>query len=112
MKKCENCEKEHDGTYGSGRFCSSICARSFSTKEKRIEINEAVSKKLTKDKYNGLTKQQFIQRENVEKHASYQRETDITDGCMCSVLPHTYSHSKHKSQLAKLTYTTCYMLGG
>jgi len=78
MKKCENCEKEHDGTYGSGRFCSSICARSFSTKEKRIEINEAVSKKLTKDKYNGLTKQQFIQRENVEKHASYQRETDIT----------------------------------
>ncbi len=29
---CENCGKEHDGSYGSGRFCSEICARSFSTK--------------------------------------------------------------------------------
>lgn len=76
--KCENCKKEHDGTYGSGRFCSATCARGFSTKEKRVEINEAVSKKLSKDKYNGLTKQQFIQRENAEKHASYERETDIT----------------------------------
>ena len=37
--KCENCEEEHDGKYGSGRFCSSKCARSFSTKSKRDEIN-------------------------------------------------------------------------
>ena len=22
---CENCNKEHDGSYGSGRFCSSKC---------------------------------------------------------------------------------------
>ena len=29
---CENCGKEHDGSYGSGRFCSKSCARSFSTK--------------------------------------------------------------------------------
>lgn len=43
---CENCEKEHDGKYGSGRFCSSKCARGFSTKNKRKEINEKVSKKL------------------------------------------------------------------
>lgn len=35
------------GTYGSGRFCSIKCARSFSTKNKRKEINEKVSKKLT-----------------------------------------------------------------
>lgn len=44
--KCENCEKEHDGSYGSGRFCSSKCARGFSTKSKRKEINEKVSKTL------------------------------------------------------------------
>lgn len=48
MKICENCKKEHDGNYGSGRFCSIKCARSFSTKAKRKEINEAVRKKLTK----------------------------------------------------------------
>lgn len=29
---CENCGKEHDGSYGSGRFCSKKCARSYSTK--------------------------------------------------------------------------------
>lgn len=30
--KCENCGKEHDGNYGSGRFCSKVCARQFSSK--------------------------------------------------------------------------------
>jgi len=48
--KCEYCEKEHDGSYGSGRFCDSKCARGFSTKSNRKEINEKVSKKLTKNK--------------------------------------------------------------
>jgi len=41
--KCENCDKKHDGNYGSGRFCSKKCARGFSTKEKRKEINKKVS---------------------------------------------------------------------
>ena len=45
--KCENCEIEHNGDYGSGRFCSSKCARSFSTKKKRKEINEKVSSRLS-----------------------------------------------------------------
>ena len=29
---CENCGKEHDSTYGSGRFCCKKCAKAFSTK--------------------------------------------------------------------------------
>ena len=29
---CENCGKEHSGDFGSGRFCSKKCAKSFSTK--------------------------------------------------------------------------------
>ena len=45
---CENCENKHEGNYGSGRFCSSKCARGFSTKKNRKEINEKVSKTLTK----------------------------------------------------------------
>ena len=45
--KCENCECNHNGEYGSGRFCSSKCARGFSTKSKRKEINEKVRQKLT-----------------------------------------------------------------
>ena len=46
MKICENCGCEHDGTYGSGRFCSRKCARCFSTKGKRSEINDKISKTL------------------------------------------------------------------
>jgi len=37
--KCEYCNTEHDGSYGSGRFCSSKCARGFSTLYKRKDIN-------------------------------------------------------------------------
>ena len=40
--KCENCQREHVGEYGSGRFCSTKCARGFSTKAKRKEINKKV----------------------------------------------------------------------
>lgn len=43
---CENCKIKHDGQYGSGRFCSSKCARGFSTKSKRSEINLKVAKSL------------------------------------------------------------------
>jgi ribosomal protein L24E len=45
---CENCEDKHNGVYGSGRFCSSKCARGFSTKAKRKEINKKVRKPLIK----------------------------------------------------------------
>lgn len=44
--KCESCNVEHNGKYGSGRFCSSKCARGFSTKNKRKEINKKVSEKM------------------------------------------------------------------
>ena len=30
MSKCEFCGNEHDGNYGTGRFCSPTCARKFS----------------------------------------------------------------------------------
>lgn len=47
VNTCEACYLEHDGSYGSGRFCGSKCSRGFSTKAKRKEINEQVSRKLT-----------------------------------------------------------------
>lgn len=38
---CENCGKEHNGEYGSGRFCSKECARAFSTKNIKGQLKEA-----------------------------------------------------------------------
>lgn len=48
MKICEYCNHEHDGNYGTGRFCNSKCSHGFSTKAKRKEINKKVSEKLCK----------------------------------------------------------------
>lgn len=56
---CENCEIENNENYGSGRFCSEKCARGFSTKEKRQEINQKVSKKL-KGKYIPANKRKIL----------------------------------------------------
>jgi hypothetical protein len=48
---CKNCG-EKDGMkysqYSSGEFCSRVCSRSFSTRNKRLEINTKVSKTLLK----------------------------------------------------------------
>lgn len=49
--QCENCKQEHDESYGSGRFCSSKCARGFATKAKRPEISRRVSMTLQKEKH-------------------------------------------------------------
>lgn len=58
--KCEFCNKEHAGTYGSGRFCCISCARSYSSNQHRVETNEKISKTLKKKhsyKYKKVLKQ-------------------------------------------------------
>ena len=45
MSKCEACNSDHDGSFGSGRFCSRSCAN-IRTQTK--EANEKRSKTLTK----------------------------------------------------------------
>lgn len=47
---CKNCnvnESSKYSKYSTGEFCSRVCARSFSSKEKRAEINKKVSESLT-----------------------------------------------------------------
>lgn len=44
--KCEYCSNDHDGSFGSGRFCDNRCAAGFATKNKRSEINKKVSETL------------------------------------------------------------------
>lgn len=46
---CKNCGKEYHGSWAKtvqSDFCSQFCAKSFSSKEKRKEINAKVSQKL------------------------------------------------------------------
>lgn len=47
---CKNCTHKvaiKYSQYSTGEFCSRECARAYSTKNKRVEINKKVSKKLT-----------------------------------------------------------------
>jgi hypothetical protein len=42
MEKCEKCGKVHDCSYGSGRFCCDICARTYSTDHVNRSKNKIV----------------------------------------------------------------------
>lgn len=48
--KCDKCDKEHNGEYASGRFCSEKCARSFATNHNRTLINNKISISMKKAK--------------------------------------------------------------
>lgn len=56
---CETCGKKHDGSYGSGRFCSSECSHSYSAKSnnaKRIQsIKKASEIAIVSGRHNGLS---------------------------------------------------------
>lgn len=46
IKLCEVCGKEHDGTYGSGRFCSYSCKQKYSSKKGSVARAKATKEKL------------------------------------------------------------------
>ena len=49
---CEHCGKEHDGSFGSGRFCSRSCANSRKhSKETKNKISKTLLKRNNKRKY-------------------------------------------------------------
>ena len=50
-KNCDQVEAEKYSKYSSGEFCSRGCARAYSTKAKRKEINKVVSEKLKTKNY-------------------------------------------------------------
>lgn len=71
--QCELCHKEHDGSYGSGRFCSAKCARSFSTKAKRKQINKKVSQTLSGRKGHKKSKKSLERQRQSLKTTLYHK---------------------------------------
>lgn len=103
MKQCENCGNEHDGTYGSGRFCSIKCSRGFSTKAKRKEINEKISKLYPKIKLECKCCGEIFEIKNSKKHqktCSYSCASKLRN----STPEAKEKISKHFSELAKKRY--------
>lgn len=58
---CEYCLRSYENIYGSGRFCSSKCARGFSTSFKRDVINQQVSLKMQGRTHSDETKSKIRQ---------------------------------------------------
>lgn len=55
---CENCDIEHDGKFGSGRFCCKKCSTSYSSNKNREAKNIKISNSL-KGKFTGLDNSWF-----------------------------------------------------
>lgn len=99
--KCENCDSLHDGTYGSGRFCTIKCARTFSSTVKREEKNEKISNSL-KGKESPLkgrtSKRGALSKEHKERikkgvSAFYEKNPKVTE-----------AHKKAKNVSGVLAY--------
>ncbi len=77
---CEKCKQEHDGSFGSGRFCSRKCSNSRSwteeDKKKKSEAGKKSVKVLEKNKINGLKKKGIrpFTDEQIQKGAEAQRK--------------------------------------
>lgn len=101
---CENCGSSHDGNYGSGRFCSSKCARGFSTKEKRSLINEKVKRKL---------KKKYFQKICENCGNDFKMDSAHKDQKTCSVSCASKLRWKNKEYRDKITQSTIdYVISG
>lgn len=62
---CESCGQIMTKYYGSGRFCSSRCARSYSTSKNREEISKKASETL-KGRFKGKTKKDIRNAQKID----------------------------------------------
>jgi hypothetical protein len=77
MMICELCGKEFSEKYGSGRFCGSHCARSFSTSKDRDSINRKISMSLKSSVWGN----NYFKKRSVEKRTLYDKEPILCDFC-------------------------------
>ena len=89
---CDTCGSLGKHSYGSQRFCSEKCARAFSTKEKRQEINEKVRKTFS-EKQKSTPK--VLQCKRCNKTFSSKKKTQFFCSKSCS--------NKTRGTVSKLT---------
>lgn len=103
--RCEYCGKEHDGRYGSERFCSKECARGFSTKSKRKEINIKVSKSLSGRTYKMTKPRKLAQiRAGEASHKKWLGRKVKVGGCCLDI-------TNAELEEYRKTHTVCEICG-
>ncbi len=90
---CETCGKEHDGSYGSGRFCCQACARSFSTSKNRKEINKKISNTIVDNsKLNYYNNPKYCKICNNIIPYEHKKRNTCSDTCKLQLKKQQYSH--------------------
>lgn len=107
-KKCENCSTLIISKYGSGRFCNSQCARGFSTKHKRLEINKQVSLTM-KGKRVWSDEQVVARRAWANKWANIQKEQKLNR--LVKIRGDVLNITYRELQLYKESHKLCDMCG-
>lgn len=69
--KCEVCGKEHDGSYGSGRFCSRSCGCKYSSITRSKECLEQIKEK----------SRQRAKNHNTQKQKEYEATPKVCKNC-------------------------------
>ena len=65
---CEYCCKEHDGSYGSGRFCSDHCRRAYCAKQRKFYKCNWPKNKLKEGGWTSNCGQTFLTRKLLRLH--------------------------------------------
>lgn len=87
---CENCGLEHNGSYGSKRFCSAKCARSYSTKNESKELKEAKCIECGKKIY--INKRASIKTCKCEScKKEYHKPSDLRKCKLCGSIYYKYN---------------------
>lgn len=77
MKKCKNCHEKEAikySKYSNGEFCSKECARAYSTKNKRKEINKKISESLSGRVLSDEHKQKLMGNKNGNHRTKWSEE--------------------------------------
>lgn len=91
---CEKCGKEHDGTFGSGRFCSRSCANS---RKKTQEVKNKVSET--------LKKKHASAKKNIAKEFNYKSVKDFPSINLpvrkCEICEKEFYHIRNRKTCSK-----------
>jgi hypothetical protein len=86
---CEFCATSHKGEFGSGRFCSAICARRYSANINRAETNAKISSSV-KEFYRRNSRSREERKCQCGKRLSQNNKSGVCKWCK----PPAKSHSE------------------
>lgn len=81
IKYCKNCGKEHNGTFGSGIYCSSRCSHQFAGKMATSHNKSKIGEKFPRKEYIcDICGQKFLGLDNYRAHKSKCTNKHIAKG--------------------------------